>query len=168
VLYFGRRVWFGPSAMNCHFTRGTAPGSLRATWAAAAGPTHAHHAGRGDPAPLPQAARTPEPTLRLSQQQSPSDDWSLASKSAVSFLRRTDGKSKGRGIGFGHGGCGVALVHDAIRLNIDLLRESRLSRHQSNVSCYSTSLYRGIIATTKRLDGWTINIRSSNFTNLWP
>jgi hypothetical protein len=38
----------------------------------------------------------------------------------------------------------------------------------SSVSRYSNSLYRGIIATTNRLDGWTINIRSSNFTNLWP
>jgi hypothetical protein len=33
---------------------------------------------------------------------------------------------------------------------------------------YGKSLYRGIIATTNRLDGLTIRIRSSNFTNLCP
>jgi hypothetical protein len=29
-----------------------------------------------------------------------------------------------------HAGCGVVLIHDAIRLDIDLLCESRLSRYQ--------------------------------------
>jgi hypothetical protein len=33
---------------------------------------------------------------------------------------------------------------------------------------YGTSLYRGIIAPTKRSAGLTTKIRSSNFTNLWP
>jgi hypothetical protein len=37
-------------------------------------------------------------------------------------------------------GCGVALVHDAIRLNIDLLRESRLSRHQPPTNSRSREL----------------------------
>ena len=74
----------------------------------------------------------PELALRLSQQQQTSVGRLVAAlKISCEFLASNRWKVEGKRSSVGHGGCGVALIHDAIRLDIDLLRESRLSRHQS-------------------------------------
>jgi hypothetical protein len=67
---------------------------------------------------------------RGKQQQASIGRLVAALKISCEFLASNRWKVEGMRSSVGHGGCGVALVHDAIRLNIDLLRESRLSRYQ--------------------------------------
>ena len=73
-----------------------------------------------------------ELALRLSKQQQTSIGRLVAAlKIGCEFLASNRWKVEGKRSSVGHGGCGAVLIHDAIRLDIDLLCESRLSRHQS-------------------------------------
>jgi len=63
-----------------------------------------------------------EPPLRLAQQEQTTVGRLIAaSKSIVSFLRRTAGRSNGRGRIVDHGGCGVAVIREARRLDTDFV-----------------------------------------------
>ena len=74
----------------------------------------------------------PKLALRLPQQEQASIGRLVAAlKISCEFLASNRWKVEGKRSSVGHGGCGVALIHDAIRLDIDLLCESRLSRYQS-------------------------------------
>jgi hypothetical protein len=70
----------------------------------------------------------PEPAFRRSQQQQTAIRRLIAAVKINGELRWTDGRSKGSSVA-SVGGCGPGLIHDAIRSNTDLLRESLVSCH---------------------------------------
>ena len=72
----------------------------------------------------------PEPALRLSQQQKTAVRRLIAAvKINCEFLAPDRWQVEGKQRIVGHGGCGAGLMHDAIRSNTDLLRESLASCH---------------------------------------
>jgi hypothetical protein len=71
-----------------------------------------------------------EPALRVPQQQQTSVRGLVAAvKIHCEFLTPDRWQVEGKQCSVRHGGCGAPLMHDAIRLNTDLLRESLALRH---------------------------------------
>jgi hypothetical protein len=79
----------------------------------------------------------PELALRLPQQQL-AGVGRLIAAIEINFKFLTPGRWKGEGkqSSVRHGGCGAAMIHDAVRLNTDLRRELLFSRHSRRCNFY--------------------------------
>ena len=119
------------------------PSSRHRRWPSCApSPARTSRAGcgpdRGDPAWQRQAAGTRRAFVSASRnsRRPASDDWLPPSKSTVSFLRQDGWQVEGKRRIVGHGGCGVALIREAPRVDSDLLRESLVSCHSRLQICH--------------------------------
>src|SRR5262249_8026028 len=81
--------------------------------------------------------------LRLPKQQQPSIGGLIAAfKSDCEFLASDRWQVEGKRCSVDHGGRGVASIHNAIRLNTDLLRESLVLRHSRQPNFHASCIIR--------------------------